>query len=97
MQGMSDMAEFCRRLPRRLAVAGLSAPILAYRYMLSPLLPRACRFSPSCSAYALEALSVHGPFKGSWLAFRRLARCHPVALLGGGSGYDPVPKHAPPR
>ena len=85
------MVEFPRRLPRRLAVAILSAPILAYRYLISPLLPRACRFSPSCSAYALEALSLHGPFKGSWLALRRLARCHPFTLLGGGSGYDPVP------
>ena len=86
------MAEFFRRLSRRFAVAVLSGPILAYRYMLSPMLPRTCRFSPSCSAYALEALSVHGPFKGSWLAFRRLARCHPIVLLGGGSGYDPVPR-----
>ena len=86
------MAEFLRRLPRRLAIAILSAPIIAYRTMLSPLLPRACRFSPSCSAYALEALSLHGPFKGSWLALRRLARCHPFPLLGGGSGYDPVPR-----
>ena len=82
------------RLPRRLAVALLSGPILAYRYLLSPLLPASCRFSPTCSGYALEALSVHGPIKGSWLALRRLARCHPITLLGGGSGYDPVPRHA---
>jgi putative membrane protein insertion efficiency factor len=82
------MAEFLRRL----AVAILSAPIVAYRYLISPLLPRACRFSPSCSAYALEALSLHGPFKGSWLALCRLARCHPFTLLGGSSGYDPVPQ-----
>jgi len=79
---------------RRIAVAALSAPILAYRYMLSPLLPRACRFEPSCSAYALEALAEHGPVKGSWLMLRRLARCHPFALLGGGSGHDPVPRRS---
>jgi uncharacterized protein len=79
---------------RRLAVALLRAPIVAYRYMISPWLPPACRFSPSCSAYALEALGEHGPFKGSWLALRRLARCHPFTLLGGSSGYDPVPRHA---
>ncbi|HXJ01377.1 MAG TPA: membrane protein insertion efficiency factor YidD [Micropepsaceae bacterium] len=76
---------------RRFAMAILSAPIHAYRYLISPMLPRACRFSPSCSAYALEALTLHGPIKGSWLALRRLARCHPFTLLGGGSGYDPVP------
>ena len=86
------MAEVLRRLPRRVAVAALSAPILAYRYVLSPLLPRSCRYEPSCSAYALEALREHGPFKGSWLAIRRLARCHPITLLGGGAGYDPVPR-----
>ena len=89
------MAEVLPRLPRKIAVAIVSAPILAYRYMLSPLLPRACRFAPSCSSYALEALTVHGPIKGSWLALRRLARCHPINLLGGGSGYDPVPRDAP--
>jgi putative membrane protein insertion efficiency factor len=89
------MAEGLRRLPRKIAVAIVSAPILVYRTMLSPLLPRACRFAPSCSAYALEALAVHGPFKGSWLALCRLARCHPINLLGGGSGYDPVPRDAP--
>jgi putative membrane protein insertion efficiency factor len=76
---------------RKIAVAILSAPIHAYRYVLSPLLPPACRFEPSCSCYALEALSVHGPARGGFLALRRLARCHPIAMLGGATGYDPVP------
>ena len=84
-------------LPRRLAVAILRAPILAYRYLLSPLMPPACRFHPSCSAYALEALAEHGPLKGSWLALRRLARCHPIEWLGSRSGYDPVPPHGRKR
>jgi putative membrane protein insertion efficiency factor len=91
MEKRSNMAEALRYLPRRLAVALLSAPIYAYRYLLSPVLPPSCRFAPSCSAYALEALSVHGPIKGSWLALRRLSRCHPIAFLGGSSGVDPVP------
>lgn len=54
-------------------------------------MPPACRFQPTCSAYALEALREHGPVKGLMLAARRLARCHPVPWLGGGSGFDPVP------
>jgi putative membrane protein insertion efficiency factor len=91
------MPELLLRLPRRLAVTMLSAPIMIYRYLLSPVMPPACRFHPSCSAYALEALAEHGPFKGSWFALRRLARCHPIAWLGGGSGYDPVPRHGRPR
>ncbi len=91
------MFELLLRLPRRLAVMILSGPIMAYRYLLSPVMPPACRFHPSCSAYALEALAEHGPFKGSWLALRRLARCHPIAWLGGRSGYDPVPRHGRPR
>ncbi len=85
------MAKALHALMRRVAVVLLSAPIYGYRYALSPMLPRACRFEPSCSAYALEALSLHGPFKGSWLALRRLSRCHPIAFLGGSSGVDPVP------
>jgi len=91
------MLESLLRLPRRLAVAMLSAPIMVYRYLLSPVMPPRCRFHPSCSAYALEALAEHGPLKGSWLALRRLARCHPFTLLGGSSGYDPVPRHAHKR
>jgi uncharacterized protein len=79
---------------RRIAVALLSAPIHLYRFTLSPLLPPSCRFSPSCSAYALEALKLHGPVKGLWLTARRLSRCHPISWLGGSSGIDPVPhKH----
>jgi uncharacterized protein len=91
------MPESLLRLPRRLAVAILSAPIMVYRYLLSPVMPPACRFHPSCSAYALEALAEHGPFKGSWLALRRLARCHPIEWLGSGAGYDPVPPHGHKR
>lgn len=59
----------------------------AYRFAISPLYGQVCRYHPSCSAYALEAVTVHGSFKGSWLAVRRLARCHPWAR----GGYDPVP------
>jgi putative membrane protein insertion efficiency factor len=91
MESRTNIAKALHALPRGIAVALLSVPIYVYRYTLSPMLPRACRFEPSCSAYALEALSLHGPFKGSWLALRRLSRCHPIAFLGGSSGVDPVP------
>ena len=65
----------------------LILPVRFYQLFISPLLPPSCRFVPSCSQYALEALRKHGPVKGLWLALRRIARCHPW----GGSGYDPVP------
>ena len=61
--------------------------IRAYQLVLSPLLPPSCRYLPSCSEYAAEAIAVHGAAFGSWLALRRLLRCHPW----GGSGFDPVP------
>jgi putative membrane protein insertion efficiency factor len=77
---------------RQFVIALLSAPIRVYRLLLSPLMPRACRFTPSCSVYALEALDQHGPVKGLWLTARRVARCHPVTWLGGSSGLDPVPR-----
>jgi putative membrane protein insertion efficiency factor len=65
----------------------LSLPIRLYRVTLGPALPRVCRFHPSCSTYALEALERHGPFTGLWLIVRRLARCHPFHP----GGLDPVP------
>lgn len=60
--------------------------IQAYRFLISPILPPACRFYPSCSVYSLEAIRRHGPFKGSGLALRRLLKCHPWHP----GGYDPV-------
>ena len=62
-------------------------PIRFYQLCISPLFPPCCRFTPTCSQYALEAIMRHGVIKGSWLALRRILRCHPW----GGSGYDPVP------
>jgi uncharacterized protein len=62
----------------------------AYRFAISPLYGQVCRYHPSCSAYALEAVTVHGSIKGTWLAIRRVGRCHPWAR----GGYDPVPVKA---
>ena len=70
----------------------LRAVVLAlirfYRRGISPWLPPACRYTPTCSGYALEAVTRYGALKGGWLTMRRLLRCHPW----GGSGYDPVPE-----
>ncbi|MDO5483757.1 MAG: membrane protein insertion efficiency factor YidD [Desulfovibrionaceae bacterium] len=66
-------------------------PIRLYQRFISPVLPPACRFYPTCSAYAVEAVMRHGILRGGWLTLRRLARCHPW----GGSGYDPVPVSGP--
>jgi putative membrane protein insertion efficiency factor len=70
-------------IPRRTA----ATLIRGYQLFLSPLLPPSCRFTPSCSQYALEAVTRHGALRGSWLAARRLARCHPFHP----GGFDPVP------
>ena len=73
----------------------LSAPLIGlirvYQRVISPMRPPTCRYYPSCSAYALEAVQVHGSIRGSWLAVRRLGRCHPWAA----GGYDPVPTRTP--
>ena len=61
--------------------------VALYRYTVSPFLGNNCRYQPTCSEYALQALREHGAFRGTWLAAKRIARCHPW----GGSGYDPVP------
>lgn len=79
------------RAPRRhgLLARVLLALLTGYRTAISPLRPPACRFTPTCSAYAVEAITVHGAACGSWLAVRRLARCHPWHR----GGHDPVPMH----
>jgi putative membrane protein insertion efficiency factor len=72
---------------RSLVVQVLLLPLRFYKWALSPLLPPMCRFHPSCSVYAMGAIAVHGPFKGTWLAARRVTRCHPF----NPGGFDPVP------
>jgi len=73
---------FCRLLSQ--LMLGL---IWVYRHFISPFTPAACRYTPTCSQYAVEAIRKYGPFRGGWLAFKRILRCNPW----GGSGYDPVP------
>ncbi|WP_320054847.1 membrane protein insertion efficiency factor YidD [uncultured Acetobacteroides sp.] len=75
------------RMLRRMLVWILLQPIRFYQVAISPLKPPSCRFTPTCSAYAIEALKKHGPIKGLGLAIWRVLRCNPW----GGSGYDPVP------
>lgn len=65
----------------------LMIPVYFYKYAVSPMTPASCRHIPSCSEYALESLKIHGPFKGLYLATRRILKCHPW----GTHGYDPVP------
>jgi putative membrane protein insertion efficiency factor len=69
------------------AATVLAAALVAYQRLVSPLLPRACRFAPSCSEYARLAVLDHGVARGVWLAARRLSRCHPFSA----GGYDPPP------
>ena len=65
----------------------LIVPIKLYQILLSPLIGPSCRFNPTCSNYAIEAINKLGPIKGFWLAIKRISKCHPW----GGSGHDPVP------
>ncbi|MDA0655149.1 MAG: membrane protein insertion efficiency factor YidD [Proteobacteria bacterium] len=67
--------------------------IRAYQLCLAPIFGTGCRFHPSCSSYAMDAIECHGPLKGAWLGFRRILRCNPW----GGAGYDPVPPNAQAR
>ena len=72
---------------KRIFSSLLIIPIKIYQMIISPLLGPSCRFTPTCSQYAVEAIQKYGPFKGSWLSFKRILKCHPW----GGSGYVPVP------
>lgn len=65
----------------------LVIPIKLYQILISPILGPNCRYHPTCSQYSIEAINKYGPFKGTWLAIKRISRCHPW----GGSGHDPVP------
>lgn len=85
MKVARSVFRFIWRLPRTALIAALTA----YRALISPLYGQVCRYFPSCSGYALEAVTVHGAVKGSYLAFRRLIRCHPWAA----GGIDHVPAH----
>lgn len=77
------MPSLLRRTVRQVVLL----PVYFYRACISPMLPPSCRYTPTCSQYAIEAVKTHGIFSGSWLAIKRIARCNPW----GGSGYDPVP------
>ncbi len=73
---------------RQIATFLVLLPIRFYQYVISPLIGSNCRFQPTCSEYAKQAIELHGPLKGGWLALKRIGRCHPL----GSSGYDPVPE-----
>ncbi|WP_082140307.1 membrane protein insertion efficiency factor YidD [Halomonas sp. PR-M31] len=84
-------ARIKRTLGRGLSILLIGA-IRLYQYGISPLLGPRCRFWPSCSHYAIEALQLHGPFKGGWFALKRILKCHPWHA----GGVDPVPPSSPP-
>jgi len=87
------LAYFCtvlKLIPNKIITFPLVMLIRFYQWFISPLLPKNCRYEPTCSHYMVKALQVHGIFKGFWMGVKRISRCHPW----GGSGYDPVPpKH----
>ena len=67
--------------------------IKGYRFLISPLLGHSCRYLPTCSEYSIEALKTFGFFKGFYLSLKRILSCHPIKILGGGEGFDPVNKN----
>ncbi len=67
--------------------------IKVYKFLISPLIGPSCRYMPTCSEYSIEALKAFGFFKGSFLSLKRILSCHPIKLLGGGEGFDPVNKN----
>lgn len=72
---------------KKILVFILIIPVKIYQWVISPMIGPSCRYTPTCSVYSIQALKKHGPFKGLWLAIKRIVSCNPW----GGSGYDPVP------
>ena len=66
--------------------------IKVYKFFISPLLGNSCRYLPTCSEYSIESLNSFGLFKGTYMSLKRILSCHPIKLLGGGEGFDPVNK-----
>jgi hypothetical protein len=81
------------KLLGKLLVFPLIVLVRIYQYIISPIFPATCRYTPTCSHYTVEALKIWGPIKGIYLAIKRIASCHPR----GGFGYDPVPKKEPKK
>jgi uncharacterized protein len=77
----------CTYVLKRLLIYSLIVPVKLYQILISPILPNSCRYIPTCSEYAIQALKKHGPIRGLYLAIKRILSCNPW----GGSGYDPVP------
>ena len=75
----------------KLIILFIICSIKSYKFIISPILGNKCRYLPTCSEYFIEALNIHGVIKGSYIGFKRILRCHPIKLLGGGSGLDFVP------
>jgi len=97
MKGKKSLTEGIRkciliRWIRSFLVMLLAIPIRLYQWIISPYLPKTCRYEPSCSQYAIDALKIHGPFKGLIMGTRRILSCNPW----GGQGYDPVPPKGTP-
>ena len=67
--------------------------IKVYQLLISPYLGNNCRYLPTCSEYFIDCLKLNGIFKGSFLGIKRIAKCHPIKILGGGSGFDPAPNY----
>jgi len=65
--------------------------IKIYKYFISPYFPASCRYQPTCSEYFINCFKLHGSFKGIFLGTKRILKCHPIKIIGGGSGFDPVP------
>jgi putative membrane protein insertion efficiency factor len=76
-----------KRIIRKTVIFIVLSPVYFYKYCISPLTPATCRYVPTCSEYTVQAIKKYGPLKGSWLAIKRISRCHPW----GGHGFDPVP------